>query len=42
MFHRVQNRVVRLHRESIGGIALPPDLAPGMWRSLTEDEIRAV
>ncbi len=41
MFHRVQNRVVRLHRESIGPITLPPDLAPGCWRPLTEREIRA-
>jgi 16S rRNA pseudouridine516 synthase len=40
MFHRVQNRVVRLHRESIGGIVLPHDLAPGMWRPLTREEIR--
>jgi 16S rRNA pseudouridine516 synthase len=42
MFHRVQNRVIRLHRESIGGIVLPQELAPGMWRLLTEDETRAV
>jgi 16S rRNA pseudouridine516 synthase len=39
MFHRVHNRVVRLHRESIGGIALPEKLAPGMWRPLTRAEI---
>lgn len=42
MFHRVQNRVVSLHRESIGGIALPPGLAPGCWRPLASEEIRAV
>jgi 16S rRNA pseudouridine516 synthase len=39
MFHRVQNRVVRLHRESIGGIVLPHELEPGMWRPLTREEI---
>lgn len=42
MFHRVHNRVVRLHRESIGGIVLPPELAPGMWRPLTDEEIRSI
>jgi 16S rRNA pseudouridine516 synthase len=42
MFHRVHNRVVRLHRESVGAIALPEELGPGMWRPLTEDEIRSV
>ena len=39
MFHRVNNRVVSLHRESIGGIALPPDLKPRKWRMLTDQEI---
>jgi 16S rRNA pseudouridine516 synthase len=39
MFHRVQNRVVSLHRECIGSITLPPDLAPGMWRPLTREEL---
>lgn len=38
MFHRVQNRVVALHRESIGPICLPPDLPPGGWRELTAGE----
>lgn len=32
MFHRVNNRVVRLHRESIGSITLPADLHSGAWR----------
>jgi 16S rRNA pseudouridine516 synthase len=40
MFHRMQNRVVRLHRESIGGIVLPEELEPGMWRLLRPEEIR--
>lgn len=39
MFHRVRNRVVRLHRESIGGINLPQDLEPGAWRALTASEV---
>lgn len=38
MFHRVQNRVVSLHRESIGPIVLPEDLEPGQWRELTAAE----
>lgn len=38
MFHRTQNRVVALHRESVGGFGLPPDLAPGQWRLLTTQE----
>ncbi len=41
MFHRMNNRVVRLHRESIGSITLPPDLQPGQWRQLTAAEIQA-
>jgi 16S rRNA pseudouridine516 synthase len=38
MFAAVGNRVVRLHREQVGQISLA-DLAPGEWRSLTEQEI---
>lgn len=34
MFHRTQNRVVALHRESIGPLVLPADLAPGQWCEL--------
>ena len=34
MFHRVGCRVTALHRESIGGIALPQDLLPGAWRQI--------
>jgi len=34
MFHRVNNRVTRLHRESIGAFDLPPDLKPGEWRDI--------
>ena len=34
MFHRVNNRVTSLHRESIGSFDLPRDLKPGEWRDL--------
>jgi 16S rRNA pseudouridine516 synthase len=39
MFHRIGNRVISLHRERIGAIELPADLADGQWRTLTEGEI---
>jgi 16S rRNA pseudouridine516 synthase len=39
MFHRIGNRVVKLHRESIGAISLPHDLGPGEWRMLEKEEI---
>ncbi len=42
MFHRVGNRVARLHRESIGALTLPDDLQPGTWRMLTAQEVLAV
>jgi len=41
MFHRIDNRVTGLHREQIGGLALPDDLAPGEWRILTKEEAAA-
>lgn len=34
------NRVETLHRRSIGGLALPPDLEPGQWRWLGEADLR--
>jgi 16S rRNA pseudouridine516 synthase len=33
------NRVEALHRSRIGGLALPPDLAPGQWRWLAAAEL---
>lgn len=42
MFHRVQNRVVSLHRVSIGGLALPEDLQSGQWRALTGAEVESL
>jgi 16S rRNA pseudouridine516 synthase len=42
MFAAVGNRVVELHRERIGEIALDDDLAPGEYRALTAEEIASV
>ncbi|MBI2262705.1 MAG: pseudouridine synthase [Caulobacterales bacterium] len=39
MFAAVGNHVEALHRERVGGLGLPDDLAPGEWRLLTPDEI---
>ncbi|MCB8889795.1 pseudouridine synthase [Vreelandella malpeensis] len=39
MFGALGNRVVALHRHSIGSIALPDTLAPGEWRELSAEEI---
>lgn len=38
MFARYQVRVTALHREAIGALELDAALAPGEWRSLTEEE----
>ncbi|MGV3662692.1 MAG: 16S rRNA pseudouridine(516) synthase [Prosthecobacter sp.] len=38
MFHRVSNRVVGLHRESVGAFSLPEDWQPGQWRVLEAKE----
>ena len=42
MFAAVGNRVVELHRERIGAIALDADLQEGEYRALTADEIASV
>ena len=39
MVAAVGNRVEALHRSNIGGLALPPDLAPGEWRWLGDDDL---
>ena len=31
-----------LHRDSIGGLALDPGLAPGQWRELTAEEVAQI
>ncbi len=42
MFGRFRNKVVALHRERMGDIALDPTLAPGEYRPLTRSEIDSV
>lgn len=42
MIAAVGNRVEKLHRSRIGQLPLPVDLAPGQWRWLQADELRAV
>jgi 16S rRNA pseudouridine516 synthase len=42
MLAAVGNRVVTLHRERIGAIALDPALAPGDYRALTAEEVGSV
>jgi 16S rRNA pseudouridine516 synthase len=39
MFHAVGNKVLSLHRESIGPLVLDPALAPGESRMLQAEEI---
>ncbi|MDP1643677.1 MAG: 16S rRNA pseudouridine(516) synthase [Phenylobacterium sp.] len=42
MFAAAGNHVEALHRDQIGGLSLPPDLAPGAWRILKPDELSAI
>ena len=42
MFAAVGNHVVGLHRDRIGTLDLPADLAPGAWRILTAEEQAAI
>jgi 16S rRNA pseudouridine516 synthase len=42
MLAAVGNRVERLHRSRIGGLALPADLAPGQWRWLSGEDLAAL
>ncbi|WP_271408601.1 pseudouridine synthase [Pseudomonas sp. Q1-7] len=39
MFGHFRNRVVRLHRESVGPLKLDPHMQPGDYRSLTDAEV---
>lgn len=39
MFAAVSNRVVGLHRNSVGGLVLDSALVPGQFRELTEGEV---
>ncbi|MBT7867210.1 MAG: 16S rRNA pseudouridine(516) synthase, partial [Opitutales bacterium] len=42
MFYRFKNRVVALHRESMGEIVLDPELSVGDCRALTKEEVECV
>ncbi len=42
MFGHFNNKVIGLHRERMGPLALDPALAPGEYRALTDSEIRQV
>lgn len=42
MFAALGNHVEALHRDRVGGLELPPDLAPGQWRIMIPDDIAAV
>ena len=42
MFAAVGNHVNALHRDRIGALALPADLAPGEYRLMTPADIAAV
>ena len=42
MFAAVGNHVTALHRDRVGGLTLPDDLAPGEFRIMSEADIAAV
>ncbi len=42
MFAAMGNHVLALHRESLGGLALPDDLEPGAWRVLDAADIASI
>ncbi|MDP1873036.1 RNA pseudouridine synthase [Phenylobacterium sp.] len=42
MFAAVGNHVEALHRDQIGGLALPSDLKAGEWRILKPEELNAI
>jgi 16S rRNA pseudouridine516 synthase len=42
MFAAVGNHVEALHRERVGGLVLPDDLAPGDWRLLDPAQIETI
>jgi 16S rRNA pseudouridine516 synthase len=42
MFAAVGNHVISLHRECVGALELPPDLAEGQFRALSQDELGRV
>jgi 16S rRNA pseudouridine516 synthase len=42
MFAAVGNHVTALHRDRVGGLALPGDLEPGAWRLMTAADLEAL
>jgi 16S rRNA pseudouridine516 synthase len=42
MFAAAGNHVVALHREAVGRLEQPPDLAPGAWRIASAVDLAAV
>ena len=42
MFAALGNHVVALHRDRVGGFALPPDLEAGAYRVMTREDVAAV
>lgn len=42
MFAALGNRVIALHREAIGAVALDPALAPGQYRALQDVEVETL
>lgn len=42
MFAATGNHVMELHRERLGGLSLPDDMAPGEWKLLNEAEITLI
>lgn len=42
MFAAAGNHVEALHRERLGGLSIPDDLAPGQWRLLGPAEVEAI
>jgi 16S rRNA pseudouridine516 synthase len=42
MFAAAGNHVEALHRERVGALALPDDLAPGEWRLLTPEQVALI
>ncbi len=42
MFAATGNRVEKLHRERVGGLSLPGDMAPGEWKLLCEEEVALI
>lgn len=42
MFAALGNHVEALHRDRVGGLALPDDLEPGQWRIMAPEDLAAV